>query len=316
MSATGLVPGIVIGLREGIEAALVVGLIVAYLVKTNRKNLTRYVLTGLGIAVAASVAVAGVLVALSVSFEGFTEELFEGVSAILAVAVLTFMIFWMMRVAKDVREHFEKRVDAMAGRGEMFGLTGLAFVAVFREGLETTLFMLGVAGATTTADAVAGVAVGILIAGLLGLALPRVSSRVSLKRFFQVTSILLMLIAAGLLAQGVHELQEAFGIQAGSAQIYNLQGVFSSGEDNPVGYLLHGIVGYSDSPRQLEAVVYFGYLAAALILWWFVVIRGTRTATKKTPLSTDQEKAAAQVGEPEEMPAQTTATPDVPDNAV
>ncbi len=276
MPAIGLIPGLVVGLREGIEAALIIGLIVGYLSKTGRKFLTKYVSIGFLIAVVASVLVAGVLVALSVSFEGLGEQLFEGISAILAVAILTFMIFWMMKAARNVREHFEQRVDAMAGRDEMFGLVGLSFVAVFREGLETALFTLGVASATTTADAVAGVAIGIFVAALIGLTLPRLSIRVSFRRFFQVTSAILILIAAGLAAQGIHEFQEAFEIQAGSAHIYNLQGVFSSGADNPVGYLLHGMVGYSDSPSQLEAIAYFAYLGIAVFLWWFVIIRKPR----------------------------------------
>ena len=300
MPAIGLVPGLVVGLREGIEAALIIGLIVGYLSKTGRKFLTKYVSIGVLIAVVASVFVAGVLVALSVSFEGLGEQLFEGISAVLAVAILTFMIFWMMKAAKNVREHFEKRVDVMAGRNEMFGLVGLSFVAVFREGLETALFTLGVASATTTADAVAGVAVGIFVAALIGLALPRLSIRVSFRRFFQVTSAVLILIAAGLAAQGIHEFQEAFEIQAGSAHIYNVQGVFSSGTDNPLGYLLHGMVGYSDSPSQLEAIAYFAYLAMAAFLWWFVIIRKPRELSlqEQSPVVTDDEAKAIDTSDP------------------
>ncbi len=273
MASVGLVPGFVIGLREGIEAALIIGLLVGYLLKTDRKPLVRFVLIGVIAAIIASVVVAGALFAMSVSFEGFAEEVFEGVMAIIAVAVLTFVIFWMLTVAMDVRKNFELRLDTLAGKGQVLGLVSLAFVAVFREGLETVLFMLGVASSTTAADAVVGVAIGLMLATTIALLLPRLSTKVSLKRFFQVTSILLIVIAAGLFAQGIHELQEAFAIQAGSAEVYNLKGVFPHGEENPAGYLLHGIIGYSDSPSQLEVAAYFCYLGLVAFLWWFVNFR-------------------------------------------
>ena len=278
----GIVPGLVIGLREGIEAALIIGLIAGYLAKTGRGVLNKYVVTGAILAVIASVIVAGFLLAMTSGLEGTSEELFEGVSALLAVAILTFMIFWMMKESKHVRSQFQDRVDIVVARGEVYGLIGFAFIAVFREGVETALFMLGAAGATTASDAVAGVAIGLLIAVLIGIALPHLSVRISWKRFFQVTSIILVLFAAGLLARGVHEFQEAFSIQAGSASVYDLSGVFSSGEENPIGYLLHGILGYSDSPSQIEVVAYFGFLATCLFLYWYIILR--------TPKDTDQDK--------------------------
>jgi len=300
MAAVGIIPGLVIGLREGIEAALIVGLIAGYLSKTDRGSLNRYVIVGGILAVFASIAAAGLLVALSIGFEGTAEQLFEGITAIAAVAVLTFMIFWMMKASVEIRRHFQDRIDNVAGRGEVFGLIGFAFVAVFREGLETALFMLGAASATTTTDAVAGVALGIGIAVLLALALPRLYIRVSLKRFFQVTSVILILFAAGLFARGVHELQEASVIQAGSAPVYDLSGVFSSGENNPIGYLLRGILGYSDSPSQLEVAVYFGFLALCAFLFLFAVLRQRGVKTD------DEEDAAVSEGD-----GTSTATIDV-----
>ena len=114
MAAVGIVPGMVIGLREGIEAALIVGLIAGYLMKTGRGTLNRFVFVGVILAVAASVVVAGLLVAMSLNLEGTSEELFEGVTAIIAVTVLIFMIFWMMKASKDIREHFHDRVDIAA----------------------------------------------------------------------------------------------------------------------------------------------------------------------------------------------------------
>lgn len=310
MAALGLAPGIVVGLREGIEAALIIGLIASYLKRTDRGNLVKYVIFGLVAAIVASIITAGILVALSVGLEGPAEEIFEGVSAILAVTVLTFMIFWMMRVAKDVRGSFEIRVDSLAGRREVLGLVGLAFLAVFREGVETALFMLGVASATSTADAVAGVTIGILAASVIGLSLPRLSGRISIRRFFQVTSVVLIVMAAGLLSSGVHELQEASGLQAGAGQIYNLEGVFSSGEENAIGYLLHGIIGYSDSPTQLQVFIYFTYLAAVVLTWRYIVMRKDDRLSDKTQSphdegTQDSVESASTVANPPQTPALT-----------
>ncbi len=300
LATVGIIPGLVIGLREGIEAALIIGIMAGYLHKTGRGSLNKYVIIGSLLAIFASIAVAGVLIAMSVGFEGFTEEIFEGVSAILAVAILTFMIFWMLRASVEVRREFQDRIDEVAGRGEVYGLMGFAFVAVFREGLETALFMLGAASVTTTADAIVGVAIGIGFAFLLGIALPRLSVRISLKRFFQVTSVILILFAAGLFARGVHELQEAFALQAGSTAVYDLSGVFSSGEDNPVGYLLRGILGYSDSPSQLEVLAYFGFLALCAILFWFVVLRHRSERTDEMEIATASDSGGTAITASEE----------------
>ena len=265
--AVGLVPGFIVGLREGIEAALVVGIILAYLTKIGQKRLRKYVLLGTVAAIVAS-AVGAVVWALAWGeFGGSGEELFEGVAAILAVVVLTSMILWMMKAARNIRKHVEQRIDMLVDRRQVLGLASLAFIAVFREGVETILFMAGLAGTTTTADLVAGVGIGLVAATFIGFGIYGASWKINLKRFFQVTGIFLIIIAAGLFAFGVHELQEAGVLPWLSGEVYNWKASFPDGDSNPAGYLLRGIVGYNDNPTWLEAVAYLSYWAFTVLIY-------------------------------------------------
>lgn len=275
----GLVPGLVVGVREGIEAALVVGIILAYLTKIGQRSYHRYVWWGTLLALIASIGAAGLFAGLKVGFEGRTEELFEGFAAIVAVLVLTSMILWMMRAAKNLRRHFEQKIDLLVNRGQVMGLAFLAFIAVFREGVETVLFIAGLTGIVAGADIVAGVVIGLLVAALVGFGIFASSWKVNLRRFFQGTGLLLVIIAAGLFAFGVHELQEAGVIPWLSGEIYNVQASFSDGEANPFGYVLRGLVGYNDNPTQVEGVAYGAY-------WLFTVVAFLGIKTGKLEILT------------------------------
>src|SRR3990170_3643175 len=162
------------------------------------------------------------------------------------------------------------------------GLASLAFVAVFREGVETVLFMAGLAGFSTTADVTVGVGIGLLAAVFVGDGVFAASWRVNLRRFFQATSLLLIVIAAGLFALGVHELQDAGVLPWLSGPTYDLSQAFPDGETNPLGYLLRGLVGYNDNPTQLEVVAYAAYWAFAAFVYWG--IRTGRIAFVTRPL--------------------------------
>jgi high-affinity iron transporter len=263
----GIVPGLIVGLREGVEGALIVGIILAYLTKIGQRALHRYVFIGTGAALAGSVAIAGVLAALRVEFSGIGAKLFEGVAAILAVVVLTSMVLWMMRAAKDIRRHVEQRINLLVDHRQVMGLASLAFIAVFREGVETVLFMAGLTTSIGT-DVVLGAAVGLLLAAFLGYGLFAASWKINLRRFFQGTGVFLIIISAGLFAVGLHELQEAGVLPWLSAEVYNLQASFSDGEGNPAGYILRGLVGYNDNPTQLEVAGYTMYWLFAGAMYW------------------------------------------------
>ena len=279
--AVGIVPGLIVGLREGVEAALVVGIIIAYLTKIGQPALRRSVYLGAGLAVLGSIAAAGVFAALFGEFKGSAEQLFEGFAAILAVIVLTSMILWMMKAAKNIRRHVEQRIDVLVDRRQITGLASLAFLAVFREGVETVLFMAGLAGTATTADIAAGVGLGLLAAAFLGYGVFAAAWKIDLRRFFQATGLLLIIIAAGLFALGVHELQEAGWLPWLSGTAYDLTRVFPV-DRNPIAGVLRGLVGYNDAPSHLEVVAYISYWIFTILL--YLAIRTGKIAVVTRPL--------------------------------
>lgn len=282
MASAGVAPGLIIGLREGVEAALVIGIILGYLVKIHRSDLKRYVYAGTVGASVVSTGVAGILFLLVGAFAGPAEALFEGFALILAVVVLTSMVFWMMKASKSISVHVQKRIDSYLTGSQVFGLAVLSFLVVFREGVETALLMFGAGAETSAGDATLGVAVGLLLAGILGVGIMRLSWKVPLHRFFQITGVALVVIGAGLFATGVHELQEGFGWSFGSALVYDLRQVFSSGPDNPLGYLLRGIVGYNDAPTVLEVAAYVAYWIFTIAV--YLGIRSGRITILTDPL--------------------------------
>ncbi len=262
MTAVGIIPSLVIGVREGIEAALVIGIILGYLVKIQRVGLKRYVYCGTIAAFLVSAGVAGALIALTWEFQGVAQQLFEGITMLVAVAVLTSMVLWMIQAARSIKVHVQERIDAVLRQSEVFGLALLSFVIVLREGVETALFVFGAGALTSPFEAVLGVGLGLLIAGVIGVGIIRVSWRLNLRRFFQVTGVFLVIVAAGLFSNAVLELREALGWQL--LPVYNLTAIFPANETNTAGYLLRGIIGYSDAPTLVEVAAYFGY--------WIVVI--------------------------------------------
>ncbi len=282
MATAGIAPGLIIGLREGLEAALVVGIILGYLMKVGRSELRRYVYAGTAAAFAASGILAGVLFLLGAEFEGSAESAFEGFALIVAVVVLTSMVFWMMKASKNISAHVQHRIDAYLDGSQLLGLVALSFLVVFREGVETALLMFGAGTETTAADATVGVGLGLLVAGVLGVGIMRLSWRIPLHRFFQVTGAALIVIGAGLFATGMSEFQTAFGWTFGSGLLYNLTGVFSSGPENPIGYLLRGVVGYNDAPTLLEAGAYLAYWIFTILV--YLGIRSGKISVVTNPI--------------------------------
>lgn len=202
--------------REVLEAALLAAIILAFLTRTGRANLSRYAWYGIAGAAIASVAVGGVVLAIYGALDEATEKLFEGIAAGVAVAVLTSMIYWMALKGRHLKREVESRVETAVTQGTMIGLASLTFVLVFREGLETVLFLTPFLGDLfgTAAGAILGMGFGIGLA----YAVFRVGLKLDLRKFFYFTSLLLVLVAGGLLGYGVHELIE-YGVETGA---YNL----------------------------------------------------------------------------------------------
>jgi high-affinity iron transporter len=200
--------GLVI-LREGFEASLVVGIILAFLDRTARRDAFRPVWIGTFAALVLSAGAGALLFAIGAELEGRSEAVFEGLAMLTAAALLTWMIFWMRRQARTIRRELEDQVEHALATGSAFALGLVAFVGVLREGVETALFLYGTVSGTNAAVATTSAAVGLAGAIALGYVFYRGASRLDLRRFFTVTSALLLLFAGWLLARGLHELSEA-----------------------------------------------------------------------------------------------------------
>jgi len=268
----GFIPSLVITFREALEAALIVAIMVTYLKKVGKGELTRYAYLGSGAAVVISLVLG---VAIQMVYGGMSDvnaELFEGVASLTAVAVLTYMIFWMTKHSKNIRGELQEKIDVAVSKGELYSITSLAFVAVFREGLETVLFLT-----TTFIQDAAGTIIGILLGTamvlVLAVLLMRGTYQLDIKRFFGYTSILLIVFSAGLAGYGVPELIEAgenmgydFGVMG--QKPYDINPPLNPDgtypilhEKGAVGSILKALVGYDGNPEWLRIIVYLGYWA-------------------------------------------------------
>ncbi len=199
---------LIIMLREGFEAALVVGIVLAFLNRTGRRDAFRPVWIGATAAAAISVGVGALLFAVGAELEGTAEAAWEGATMLLAAGLLTWMIFWMRRQARTLRRTIESEVERALVRGSSFGLAAVVFVGVLREGVETALFLFGSFEGANRVTSSIGAAIGLTGAVVLGYLFYRGSDRLDLRRFFTLTSGLLLVFAAYLLAGGLHELGE------------------------------------------------------------------------------------------------------------
>jgi high-affinity iron transporter len=254
----------VIGLREGIEAALIVSILLAYLRKLERRDGTRLVWIGALGALALSALVGTAIFLAGASFEGRAEEIFAGTVTLAAVAVLTWMIFWMRRQSASIRAELQEKVDVALVTGG-FALATIAFFAVLREGVETALFLYAAAAGTAVETGamggqLLGALLGILTAVVLGYLLYRGGIRLNLRAFFRVTGLALAVIAAGLLAYGLHELQGAGLIPALASVAFDLSATLP--DDAGIGAILRGLVGYHATPSVLEVLAWATYLVA------------------------------------------------------
>lgn len=256
-------------LREGLEAALIVGIVAAYLVKVGRPDALGKVAAGVAAAIALSIAI-GVIVTLTIDeLPELIQATAEAIAALAAVAVLTWMLFWMRRQGRALKSELEHGVDLALTTGGTRALAGLAFLAVIREGVETVLFMIPILSFQGTGiDVVVGGLLGLAVAAAFGWVIFVAGVRVNLRRFFTATGIVLIFVSAGLVAFAVAELGEA-GLIANTGVTFNLQAILP--DNGPIGSVLRGLFGYRAAPTPLELLGYFAYLIPVLIL--FVVDR-------------------------------------------
>jgi high-affinity iron transporter len=274
-----------IGLREGLEAVLVVSILVAFLVRTERRRALPLVWTGVGVAVALSVAVGAVLTytAATLSFEA--QEAFGGIASIVAVGFVTGMIFWMRRAGRSLAAQLRGQLDEALRLGPVAVAT-VAFLAVAREGLETAVFFFSSvqsAGGGTVLP-LAGFLIGIAISILLGGLLYAGAIKINLSRFFTVTGVLLVFVAAGVFAYGVHDLQEAALLPGLHTLAFDVSAYVPP--TSWYGALLKGIFNFSSQTTVAEAVVWVGYVVVVLALF----LRPHRGASRPAETRTGETK--------------------------
>lgn len=255
-----------LALREGIEAALIIGIIFGVLRKMNKPDLIAVVWRGVIAAVCFSLLAAVVLNVAGTEFEGLGEQIFEGFAMLLAAALLTWAIFWMRKQSGSVQKDLEEDVRAAAVSTSGGTLFALAFLAVAREGLELSLFLLAARFTSTPINTYSGAIFGLVTASLLGWLLFRSTIKLNLKQFFQITNILLVLFAAGLVGYGIHEFNEAGWIPSLIAPIYNINHLLD--DKGALGLLLKALFGYNGNPSLTETIGYLGYfISLGLVLW-------------------------------------------------
>jgi high-affinity iron transporter len=282
-----LTTGFLIGLREGVEAALIVAIVLAYVVRTGNGRHIAKIWLGSGAAVVLSAAIGLLIFSTVGAFEEPYEQIFEGSAMLLAGVVVTWMLFWMRRQSMNLRGELQAAVDRVLSEGTAWGLAVLAFTAVIREGVETALFLAGQATSTETGavSVLVGAVLGIGVAVLIGWGFYRGSRAIDLRQFFRWTGIALIFIAAGLLSHAVHEfieVAEASGMTViGSQTAYDISGVLS--HEDGIGQFLRAIFGYSASPELLTLGVHVAYVVGILALY-LRPVRPAPPAQRSTPV--------------------------------
>lgn len=278
-----MLPSFLLSLREGLEAALIIGIVFGVLTRLDRQDLKPVVWWGVIAAVLASVLVGIGLNLLGMSFEGKAEEIFEGLALLFAAGVLTWMILWMQKQGRHLKTGIENETTkALSTGGKALFL--LAFLAVFREGLELAIFLLAtsfVSGGMLTGI---GALLGLSSAVILGWALFSTTNRLSLRSFFQITNILLIFFAAGMVAYGVHELNEAGWIPAIIYPVWDINHILS--DKSQLGLVLKALFGYNGNPSLTEVLAYATFLTILLLNY----VRFQQSVRIQVPGKTSTEK--------------------------
>lgn len=261
-----MVAGYVLALREGLEAALIVGVVFSSLRQIRREDLSPIVWLGVGAAILLSLAAGIALDSLGAELEGRSEEIFEAATLLLAAGVLTWMIFWMRKQGGKTRADLRNEVSRTASAGQRWGLFAVAFFAVLREGVETALFLTAALFASRSSGTVIGGLLGLATAALLGVGLYAATVRLDLRLFFSVTGILLLLFAAGLVSHAMHELNDLGWVPAVINPLWNAGGILR--DTSAVGQTLSALLGYDASPSLSQVLAYLAYFATVLLAAW------------------------------------------------
>jgi high-affinity iron transporter len=258
-----MLAGVLLALREGIEAALIISIVLGMLKKMNRTDRARVVWLGVAGAALLSVAAAIMLNVIGAEFEGAAEQAFEGFTMLFAAAVLTWMIFWMQQQGRQIQKGLEAEVREALSGGQTAALFSVAFFAVLREGIELALFLTAVNFSSPIVGSDApilgwlGGVLGLIAAAILGWLMYESAIKLNLRRFFQYTSIILILFAAGLVGHAVHEFNELGWVPAVVEHVYDLNPIVP--ETSTAGQFLKALFGYNGNPSLTEMLSYIAY---------------------------------------------------------
>ncbi|HMJ72972.1 MAG TPA: iron uptake transporter permease EfeU [Solirubrobacterales bacterium] len=277
-----MIPTLVIALREGVEAALIVGIIAAFLVKEGRQDAIKQMWIGVAVAIALCIGVAVLLKVIGEQLPQRGQEGLETVIGLIAVAAVTYMIVWMRRNARSIKAALEGSAATALARGSAMALVAMAFLAVLREGFETSVFLLAAfQDASDTTAAGTGAVVGLVAAIAIGLGIYRGGVRLNLTRFFRITGLILVFVAAGLLSTSLHTAHEAGWFDSLQGQAVDLTWLVQPGTIS--GSLLTGMLGLQPQPTVGEALVYLLYaVPMTLYVLWPDRLRPRRRTPART----------------------------------
>lgn len=263
-------------LREGIEAALIVGIVAGFLKQSGYRHLMPKVWAGVALAAALCFGVGFAIHRTTGEIPQKQQEFVVGLIGLVAVGMLTYMILWMQKAARSMKQHLQDSVQAALNKGGSgWALVLMAFLAVIREGLESVFFLIAVFEQSPSPGMPVGAVLGLAAAALIGWLIYQGGMRINLARFFRWTGVLLIFIAAGLFSGALRALHEAGVWNAGQTLLADWSKVLH--EDSPLGVLLGGFFGYTDHPTVSDVVSYLVYLIP--VLFWF--LRGSKPAGHK-----------------------------------
>ena len=263
-----MLPTFIIGLREGLEASLIIGIIAAFLIQRGDRKALRPMWYGVALALALCLGVAAILEAVDRALPHKQQEGLETVLALVAVVGVTYMVVWMKRHSRELKGSLERSAESALVLGSAWALIGMAFFAVLREGLETAVFLLAVFGNSTNPAATGtGAVLGIAVAVGLGFAIYKGGVRINLSRFFRFTGFVLVLVAAGLLSSAVHTAHEAGWTALLQAQAFDLRWLVAPGSVRAA--LLTGMLGLQPIPTVGETMAWLLYaIPMSLYVLW------------------------------------------------
>ncbi len=252
-------------MRETLEASLVVGIVLAYLHRTQNLRHVKFVWFGVTAGIAASIALALAFTLYAEKLQGTAEQIYEGTTMLIAAGLLTWMILWMIRQGRLMRAHIESEVATHVQNDRALGMFMLAFIGTAREGFETVIFLQAAILNARAGAHLVGFLLGMGTALLLSYCMFKGLSAIPIRKFFAASGVALLLFGAGLVAHGIHEFEEAGLLPPIIEHVWDTNGVVN--ENRPVGQFLKSIFGYNGNPSLLELLGYGTYVACIAALW-------------------------------------------------